>query len=144
MDAPVVSTGKGFHIYLTSKEQVRTRYFAYVEIIGNSYVVAPPSIHPSTSKRYTFVKPLNTIPPTIDLVDIIFEEWEAVLNSLVNDSMSMGVPKGQRHNTLVSYLGLLYAQHFLEEEALSIVTSWNKLNLPPLSQSEADYTVRNC
>lgn len=160
MDAPVVSTGNGFHIYLTWKEQVRTRYFAEVEIIGNGYVVAPPSIHPGTGKRYTFIKPLNVMPPTIDLVDIILEEWKVVLDSMVskprckpaendiplsvNGYMPNGVPVGQRHNALVRYLGILYAQCFLEEEALSIITSWNKLNLPPLLQSEVNYTVRNC
>jgi hypothetical protein len=48
-DTPVVATpGNGAHVYAKSKGRVRTRRFTQGEIRGeSSYVVAPPSVHPS-------------------------------------------------------------------------------------------------
>lgn len=147
-DAPIVSTGKGFHIYCLWHSQAKTRHSKGLDIIGNGYVVAPPSIHAS-GKPYRFLRPLSRLP--LALADP--QNFTPSLSSIIptcstetfhREHIPIGVPVGQRHNTLVSYLGLLFAQHFLEEEALSIITSWNKLNLPPLLQSEVNYTVRNC
>jgi len=148
MDAPLVSTSRGFHVYLTWKDEVKTRHSLGMDIIANGYVCVPPSVH-ADGHRYKFLIELNGIPPSFNPHLLPFQKTAL---SIVHDSaepsaythISTGVPEGQRHNTLVHYLGILYAQQFLEEEALSIITSWNKQNKPPLSQSEVDYTVKNC
>ena len=151
--APIVSTGKGFHIYCLWNLEAKTRHFNGIDIIGNGYVVAPVSVHPS-GKVYQFVRPISGLTQaTVDPQN--FKPLPIVHNAQPVDAQDVqrhttkqfnfgSVPEGQRHNTLISYLGILFAQCFLEEEALSIITSWNKLNLPPLLQSEVDYTVRNC
>lgn len=154
MDAPLVSTSRGFHIYLTWKEKVKTMHsFMEWEIIANGYVCAPPSIH-AGGHRYKFLIELKGIPPAFDPHMLPHPETTfSMVHDLLGESAEsdtyipvppLGVPEGQRHNALVRYLGILYAQGFLEEEALLIVISWNKLNFPPLPQSEVDYTVRNC
>jgi len=161
MAAPVVSTGMGFHIYLTWKEEVKTRHFAKVDIIGNGYVVAPPSNHPGTGKRYIFVKSLNAIPPCLNPESIILEEWKVPPYSMLRDSRGKpaenaapfsvtgfilsGAPEGQRHNTLVQYLAILFhCCSMPEEEALALALEQNKRNKPPLSVEEVVYTVKNC
>jgi len=160
LDAPIVSTGKGFHVYLTWKEEARTRHFAGVDIICNGYVVAPPSVHPERGKPYRFVRPLNAVPPLVDPERIILDEWKEPLPLVVtgltggpaNDEVKKmgkglteaGVPRGQRHNALVRYLGILFNACVSEEEALALVLEWNRLNRPPLSPSEVAYTAGNC
>jgi len=151
MGAPLVSTARGFHIYLTWIYEVKTRHFLGIDIIGNGYVCAPPSIHPG-GHRYKFLIGLKGIPLAFDPYLLPFSEnappivhdFPEASAEEPDTNISLGVPEGQRHNALVRYLGILYAQGFLEEEALSIVTSWNKFNFPPLPQSEVDYTVSNC
>lgn len=161
MDAPLVSTGKGFHIYLTWKEEAKTRHYAKVDIIGNGYVTAPPSIHPNAGKRYTFIKPLNAVPPLIDPESVILEEWKVPASSMLCDSQDKsaenaplpsvqsfvfsGVPESQRHNMLVRYLAMLFHIYSMpEEEALAFALEQNKRNKPPLPVEEVTYTVHNC
>lgn len=161
MEAPVVSTGKGFHIYLTWKEEVRTRHFGKADIIGNGYVVAPPSVHPRTGRRYTFVKPLNAVPPLVDPESIILEEWGGALNPMLHgpqdklaesavptsaqDHLFAGAPEGQRHNALVHYLAILFhCWSVPEEEALALALEQNKRNKPPLPVEEVVCTTRSC
>ncbi len=164
MNAPLVSTGRGFHIYLTWTEEVKTRHLAGVDVIGNGYVVAPPSIHPN-GKRYTFIKPLVSVPPIFDPQTLNLEKWNkpnpptvttfveprANTGNLVNHEstytgspVSLGVPEGQRHNALIHLIGAHINACYREEEALARLLSWNKLNKPPMGVKEVSYTVRAC
>ena len=159
MEAPTVSTGKGFHIYLTWTEEVKTRHFAGVDVIGNGYVVAPPSIHPS-GKPYVFIRPLESVPPIFNPKSLElkgrekpspflasnFPDKSAVKSSdmPVGQFMSVGVPQGQRHNMLVHYLGILFNACMPEDMSLTKALEWNRLNNPPLSVDEVKYTVRSC
>ena len=67
LSAPIVSTGKGFHIYCTWTCEVKTMHDGpnKIDIINNGYVVCPPSIHQS-GKPYRFIKPLNVRPPMVN------------------------------------------------------------------------------
>ncbi len=155
--APLVSTGKGFHIYLCWKDVVKSRRFNKVDIKGDGgYVVAPPSIHES-GKPYRWIVPLSGLPPHynpawlgLQLSEAQTEPQPIVLNSSVhsgnqnNGSVPSGVQQGQRHNTLVSYLGAMHKACFREGEALSKALIWNAKNKPPLSNSEIIATVRDC
>lgn len=163
--APLVSTARGFHIYLTWKSPARARHFSGMDIIYGGYVVCPPSIHPS-GHVYKFIIPLKGLPPTFN------PEWLELPTEVVGvfppslsdvghitpttdkgvpgvpqttpGHMPPGVPQGQRHNSLVHLLGILSATHFTEEEALTRVIEWNKLNHPPLSEHEVITTVNSC
>jgi len=62
--------GDGLHVYARSRGQLKTRVFSHGEIRGKgSYVVAPPSVHPS-GRRYRWLKapdearlaPLEAVP----------------------------------------------------------------------------------
>lgn len=154
LNAPIVSTGKGFHIYLTWMSEVKTRHFEGVDIIGNGYVVAPPSIHQS-GKHYRFIKPLNSLPPLVDPETIIFTQdsskpidyvplVQVPLDTATGDCRFAGVQQGQRHSTLVRIIGILLNTNFIEEETLAEVFAWNLTNNPPMSQHEVITTVRDC
>lgn len=157
MCAPLVSTGRGWHIYMTWKEQVRTRHTPGIDIIANGYVLAPPSIHPN-GHVYKFIVPLRGMPPTYN------PEWLGmgitppiiVPDPRSNQAECNGryvqrqtdiygpVSQGQRHNTLLSYLGFLHKAHFTEEEALVRALAWNKKCSPPETEQIVISTVRSC
>jgi len=153
LDAPIVSTGKGFHIYLIWTHEVKTKHLPNIDIIGNGYVVAPPSIHQS-GKHYQFIKPLNSLPPMVNPEALTFTHEpppiiiksvaQVPLDTMADSSEFMGTQQGQRHNTLVRIIGIELARHFTEEETLTEVLTWNKKNKPPLTQPEVINTVHDC
>ncbi len=51
---------------------------------------------------------------------------------------------GQRHNTLVKYISILFNACFPEEESMAKLSEWNKLNKPPLPERELIATVKDC
>jgi hypothetical protein len=65
---PLVKTGRdpyrGFHLYYRSPEHIVTKPFPWGEVRSQSpaYVVAPPSLHPDTGKRYGWMLPLHELP----------------------------------------------------------------------------------
>lgn len=149
---PIVSTGKGWHLYLRWSKEVKTRHYFRLDIKGNGYVVAPPSIH-SSGKSYRFVVPLGDSIPLVN--PETFSPLLIALEPLAKHTQGMrapgrgqrefkGVQEGCRHTILVCYLGLLFARHHLEEEALAEIIRWNKTNRPPLTQKEVMDAVRSC
>jgi len=157
MSAPLVSTGKGWHIYVTWKEQPRTRHLRGIDIIANGYVLCPPSIHPN-GHVYKFIIPLRGLPLSYNPEWLAIKEVHSTQSSItptclteniqsentVGERILSGVPEGQRHNTLVCYLGILFARHYTEEEALARAVAWNLKNRPPMTQSELLSTVKSC
>jgi len=67
LDCPVVKTNRGHHLWVRPRRPVRSQRVKGVEIkcLG-SYVVAPPSIHPSGSP-YVFEVAPNELLPEVDL-----------------------------------------------------------------------------
>ena len=163
LGAPLVSTGRGYHLYLSWKELVKTRVFPWGELRGEgTYCVAPLSVHPS-GHIYKFIIPLKGLPLTYDPNSLDFAPGEThnqsiVLNALAcsaqeeptqahqqyNNYSLVGVPKGQRHNTLVKKVSFLLSNHFTEEETLARALDWNTHNKPPISNEEVKQTVRSC
>ena len=160
---PIVSTGRGFHIYFTWNEPVKTMHFIVkddkkIDIIGNgAYVVAPPSLHPN-GKYYQFLTPFETLPPLMDPGKLILPPQIALsepvhlaknstnisLNSgNLRQYIENGATEGMRHTTLVGYIGALIKSCFMEEEALIKILAWNKKNRPPLPEGEVNRTVHN-
>jgi hypothetical protein len=160
----IVSTGRGFHIYFTWSEPVKTMHFIVkdskkIDIIGNgAYVVAPPSLHPN-GIYYKFLTPLESVPPLMDPGKLILPP-QIILNNpvhLASNSANVsqnggslryyienGALDGLRHTTLVAYIGALIKSCFREEEALVKILAWNKLNQPPLPENEVIKAVHDC
>jgi|GEM_PF-6036233 hypothetical protein len=155
-DAPIVSTGRGYHFYLTWRSEVKTIHFEGLDVIGNGYVVAPPSIHPN-GKQYKFTRPLkDTPPPLMDPGSIQLPKM--IVNSigsracstttqtgkLTKYQMENGVSEGMRNTTLVKFIGILIHMCFREEEAITETLAWNEKNKPPLPENEVIKTVHDC
>jgi hypothetical protein len=59
---PVVWTHRGYHAYVLASQRVKTQWFPWGELRGDgSYVVAPPSRHPS-GHEYTWSLGLDDVP----------------------------------------------------------------------------------
>jgi hypothetical protein len=65
--APIVRTGRGYHIWFKPKRPVTSFNWDGIEIKGlGSLIAIPPSVHPSGAE-YQFIKPPNGKLPEIDL-----------------------------------------------------------------------------
>ena len=153
---PIISTGRGFHLYFTWIEPVKSKRYFKLDIKGEGgYVVAPPSIH-ENGKRYQFITPLEALPPLKDPSEITLPPQivdkgplQLAKDSIKGksdlaydwDPIMFGVDEGNRNNVLVSYTGILIRRHFTEEKALVETLEWNKKNHPPLSEAEVVRTV---
>ncbi len=155
---PLVSTSRGFHLWLTWKRPAKTRTFVGGEIRGEgAYVVAPPSVHES-GHVYKFIVPLRGTPPMYD------SGWLSVMRKERPDtdpspgpkstwetedpydfaSNYRGVKIGRRHTKLVQFLGALYDMGKTLDQAITSALKWNTSCGPPLSTTEVQFTVRNC
>lgn len=68
---PIVRTGRGFHIWARPKEPLASCRSDGFEVKGEgSYVVAPPSVHPS-GKPYTFEVAPEGVIPEVDLEKLL-------------------------------------------------------------------------
>jgi len=66
-DCPIVKTSRGYHIWMKPKKPIRSQRVGSIEIkcLG-SYIVVPPSLHPS-GVSYVFQVPPNGALPEVDL-----------------------------------------------------------------------------
>lgn len=164
MDYPLVSTRKGFHIWLSWKEPVKTRVLDWGEIRGTgSYVVAPPSVH-TCGHLYRFITPLDAEPPLFNPGSFLFEcsKWTGfnrskfLDNSIQGDrrpglggdfsrfELVHGVKKGRRHTFLVKYLAILHSSCLSEQDATQKALEWAARCNPPLPIDEVRQTVKSC
>ena len=156
---PIIATGRGFHLYFTWIEPVKSKRYFKLDIKGEGgYVVAPPSIH-ENGKQYQFLRPLEALPPLMNPAEIVLPQQTAqtnpghwAQNSIKSssglaydwDPIMFGVDEGNRNNVLVSYTGILIRRHFTEEETLTEALIWNEKNRPPLPKDEVIRTVHYC
>lgn len=111
---PRVKTGRGYHIWLRPKKPVRSQRLGDVEIkcLG-SYIVAPPSIHPSGSP-YVFETAPNGALPEVDLEALL----GAALSTQPDKKPAKGHPLSKCHQQKVESLLLEYlpgARHMGKE-----------------------------
>jgi hypothetical protein len=80
IDTPTVQTGRGLHVYLQSSKRIRSRKAIGIELKAEgSYVVAPPSVHPSGRRYRWLISPpgLGHLSlPEANLADL--ESWQLV------------------------------------------------------------------
>jgi putative DNA primase/helicase len=103
------------------------------------YVVAPPSIHHVTGQPYQIVKNLPWAPAPIELLE---PRKSSASQRSATDSDA--IPKGRRHQTMLSIAGALRARRLSPEMVLAQLRTVNERQCdPPLEDSElqklADY-----
>jgi hypothetical protein len=140
LDPPTVATTRGAHYYFDGDDRPGRR-FPGGELRGRgSYVIAPPSIHPTSGREYVWtVEPNGALPvlphkPTAPAphAPVPVEEWIAAVR---------GVPEGQRKYTLVRLVGhwLALGEHpYVVRELAHVV---NRGNDPPLPACDVDRVV---
>jgi len=142
-----VKTARGYQVYLRTRQTVNKQRFDGLDIQGQgSYVVAPPSIHPS-GKQYQFINP--DIDQILE-IDGLSDAGIVLRNSLpssnpsgwVNETLR-GVPEGQRDDTCIRLAGQYKAKGLGYEETLTLCLSWAKKCQPPFPDREAEKCVRS-
>jgi hypothetical protein len=161
VNTPIDKTGRGYHIWLMTTKQVKSRHFEGLDIKAEGgYVVAPPNIH-ANGNQYTFIRPLLQEIPIVDFESLVLpcvkpdysprattpfnpSEWKPVPGNMV-DLINNGAEEGQRHNVLVSYLGALISRGYAKEWVSETAVFWNKeKNRPPLPSGEVLTTIESC
>ncbi len=159
-DAPIVQTGRGYHLYLKSTRPVNNQALGKIDIKAEGgYVVCPPSIH-DNGKEYHFVRPLLDHIPEVDFDIFTFpspvkreytpRDAGTKKDRLPTDddrrkvnfeAVGMGAYEGTRHNVLVHYLGVLINAEIPRHRVRKMIRAWNEMNVPPLSDEELVNTL---
>jgi hypothetical protein len=155
-NAPVVITGRGGHIYLRTDEPVRTYPLTGGHHIkgDGSYVVAPPSKHPS-GKSYSWHSlggDISEIPVVTqdELVNVLQSEGLSVKKAEVRIDEGEWVkfllashPEGERNTSITRIAGYLRRYIPDEEVTLGILRIYNEARCdPPIDDDELVRTVR--
>jgi len=164
-DAPIVKTGRGYHVWFRPARPLKSMRFEGVDIKAEGgLVVAPPSIHPDTNRRYKFIRPPKEDIPELDLNELVFPNLKKrdTDNGKPHrstrstggirtdkprfnyDDIKDGVDEGQRHTALVSYTGHMIWRDLSEEQIMVLAADWNEKNRPPLTDDELVSTVDYC
>lgn len=159
-DTPIIRTGRGYHIWFKPKETIGNQHFEGIDIKGEGgYIVVPPSIH-ANGNSYRFIKPLNNTIPELELDGLVFSRQKPerekgnaththsagpiAEQALDLESIMDGVKVGQRHTSLVRYVGRLIAVGLTKDEITTLAFDWNAKNKPPLSATELRCTIDSC
>jgi hypothetical protein len=138
----VAQTGRGYHVYLRTKEPVRTHPRNGVDIKGEgSYVVAPPSLHPS-GRPYRWLRREGEILRVEKLPEFHGEAEERERRKVTE--LPERIPEGQRNTTLTSYAGKLRRLGFSEEEIRRALLAINQERCdPPLPEKEVEAIAKS-
>ena len=142
---PVVKTGRGYQVYLRTKRTVNKQRLNGIDIQGQgSYVVAPPSVHP-TGEVYQFINPdISNILVVNDLSDVgirLDRRQEVAPNWLT--TALQGVPEGERDNTCIRLAGHYKAKGLGYEETLTLCLNWAVKCQPPLPNNQVEKCVKS-
>ena len=144
---PVVKTGRGYQVYLRTKRPINKQRHNGIDIQGEgSYVVAPPSVHP-TGEAYRFVNPdIDSILVVNDLsevgIKLVRQQVSPKEPSWLTTSLQ-GVPEGKRDNTCIKLAGHYKAKGLSYEETLTLCLSWAKKCHPPFPDNEVEKCVKS-
>lgn len=139
----ISQTGRGVHVWLRTKEPVKSQKFPQVDIKGEaSYIIAPPSVHPSGAE-YKFLNdcPIRTIDSLSDIGIDVNQKPEAPRNEPGWVSQLLqGVGEGQRNDSAIKLAG--YFRNTLPQDVTErLLLDWNKKNRPPLADGDILRTV---
>jgi putative DNA primase/helicase len=149
----IVETGredKGYHVYGKAEFPVKTLKIhdsegrEVITLKGEgSYVVAPPSKHPS-GRFYEFIQRGEierlTGDPRQQLIELCEKIGLHAPKETINiEDLLKGVSEGNRDNSLLYLITFLKKSGISKDEAKKIIEKWNKRNKPPLI--DIDYKV---
>ena len=152
---PYARTGNGFHFLFNYPEDIdirpKVKLLNGVDLRGDdSYIVAPPSIHPKGVMYRWLTSPFD-VPvedPPSWLIDLIKEDNKRKLRADIYTGDRIdpkkvleGVPEGMRNETLFRYACSLRARGVAREEALALVLQAAENCQPPLPEKEARRVV---
>lgn len=154
--APVVSTGRGAHVYFRHPGwpvSNRVKVFEGADIRGDGgYVCAPPSVHPS-GRPYVW-QPGRALwdvaPPPLPkwLSDLLRPSDKLIVagESRHDDDLeriALGVCAGERNNAAARLAGYLLRYLPNPHIALALIEAWNLTNTPPLPVEELHQVVNS-
>ncbi len=145
----VNSGGGGRHYYFSYPDRGVPRKINVcpgIDVIpDSSYIVAPPSKHPVSSRRYEWDKAFDVNNPNAfreslaDMPDWLLDliDKENVKSTSTNGQCTSTIQEGNRHNTLVSLAGKLRNKGLTEEDIFEALWKENadRCN-PPLEDKE--------
>jgi hypothetical protein len=145
--------GGGEHMFFASHARVRNsagKLGRGLDVRGEGgYVVAPPSIHPDTSRPYTWDNhpddvPLASLPGWLEQ---LLAEEPVVHARPVTEWRKLaahGVTEGARNQAVAQIAGHLLARAVDPFVTLELVLAWNRnRNRPPLGDGEVARTVNS-
>jgi hypothetical protein len=133
-----VATGRGTHRYFISPEPVRTQKLApHLDLRGeDSYVVAPPSVHPS-GMRYRIANNVEPAPLPQPLRDLLGKPVANPLTATANDLLEEKISEGRRNSRLTSLAGTMRRRGMTGEAIEAALLADNgKRCEPPLPEDE--------
>lgn len=136
---PVAKTGRGYQVYFRTRYPTPKARLDGIDIQGEgSYVVAPPSIHPS-GKEYQFINPdIDRILEVKDLAELGIEVKRAS-NEL--ERTLEGTREGERNESAFKLARLLRDNGVSLESCKEFLATWNERNAPPLPARELEETI---
>lgn len=131
----VVKTGRGIHIYCKYNSCVKSSIVSGVEIKSDgTYVVAPPSLHPSGSLyHWTGRFDVLNLPDPVELI--------GKFTGLSN--LYKGVAEGSRNTSLARLVGSWVRDGLSYEDCMEMATLWNARNVSPLPSKEVASVVKS-
>jgi len=143
--APTVQTGKGLHLYYRYQDGIRNFQkrddLPGIDLRGDGgYVVAPPSIHPSSSQYHWIDGKGSTDIPLAVLPSLVLAKAPADKTPM-KELLRGGVSKGSRNDSLARLSGFWAGDGLPLQDCLARAHSWNQLNKPPLPDPEIIRTV---
>jgi hypothetical protein len=160
LNTPIVKTGRCYHVWLQTTKPVKTQHFEGLDIKAEGgYVVCPPSIH-ANGNQYTFVRALGEEIPVVNFESLILPcvkpsyetrpattfnptEWRPVAIGHKADIINNGAAEGERHNGLVSKIGILINEGRGKEWIAEEAKGWNEMCRPPLPDEEVQATIES-
>lgn len=136
---PVIETGRGYQVYLRTRYPTPKARLDGIDIQGEgSYIVAPPSIHPS-GKEYQLINPdIDRILEVKDLAELGIEV-KRVSNEL--ERTLEGTREGERNESAFKLARLLRDNGVSLESCKEFLAAWNERNAPPLPARELEETI---
>lgn len=113
-----------------------------VDIRGDGgYVIAPPSVHPATGRKYTWAHSAPPLPLPEWVLEINQKPAQEAADTWLSDLFSGKVQLGQRNDSVAKLAGYYAKKGIPSDVAVLMVQQWNKDLASPLSNDEIEVTV---